>query len=47
VTFRSAATSAPKLAGKELEADAVGAQLLGKRGEFDASAEPLVLEPRC
>jgi hypothetical protein len=32
-----------QLAGEELQADAVGAQLLGERGELDAAAEPLVL----
>ncbi|MCW2934659.1 MAG: hypothetical protein JWM19_5621, partial [Actinomycetia bacterium] len=32
-----------KLAAEELQADAVGAQLLGECGELDAAAEPLVL----
>ena len=32
-----------ELAGEELQADAVGAQPLGERGELDAAAEPLVL----
>ena len=32
-----------QLVGEELQADAVGAQLLGERGELDAAAEPLVL----
>ena len=32
-----------QLPGQELQADAVGAQLLGERRQLDAAAEPLVL----